>query len=100
MKTSAQRDLREPAGNVLRAIGWFPSLTSRLLQDTSSSSSRLFPPRGVDEDMLDKDQILLQKEAEVRTTGSSIKRLKCISCVRTKLVGSCRRHKVSLHAPE
>lgn len=34
--------------------------------DTSSPSSRLFPPRGVDEDMLDKDQILLQKEAEVR----------------------------------
>lgn len=25
-----------------------------------------FPPRGVDEDVMDKDQILLQKEAEVR----------------------------------
>lgn len=24
------------------------------------------PPRGVDEDVMDKDQILLQKEAEVR----------------------------------
>lgn len=66
MKTSAQRDLRGHAGNVFSFMIGFPPLHPTSCKTFLHVLHVRFPPRGVDEDMLDKDQILLQKEAEVR----------------------------------
>lgn len=66
MRTSAQRDLRGRAGKtpmpVTQAADELLHLKHVCLNVFCS-----VPHRSVDEDVLDKDQILLQKEAEVRT---------------------------------